>query len=187
MFVASRCCATWSSRGMFMRAFRAVGRTITNLIVINGINATWKIRNMRKPTIAIIREQPQSQTCQSVCPLHARFEIVVIHQLTGLPHAVAACRPQAVIIDTSAPSAWNGLDLADAIRQMSPALPILLIPDRLSEELLLRCIHIGVNEVMTPPCDCDAIAASLSHVLARCSPAMPLAPAEADSMAAMIG
>lgn len=143
---------------------------------------------MKKPSIAIIREQQISMFCHAPCLLRSCFEIVAICHLASLPDALTASEPLAAILDVSENSQWDELDVLESIRRVHQHLPVLVIPRRLSEERLIRFMRLGVSDVIAPPFTCEQISQRVAQIMARYYPTLPChLPAERDGMEALIG
>lgn len=76
-------------------------------------------------------------------------------------------RPALVVTDIQMPR-MDGLAMAEAIRRVDPAVPIVVITAFEQNDYLLRSIDVGINKYVTKPVDTDKLVAALlacAHLL----------------------
>ncbi len=121
---------------------------------------------MKKQKIMIVEED--DILCQKLKRLLLAYEFEVFESLskTAIPRFFLKSNPDLVIIiGYSHTSNWNGLDLAQQIRQLDKSIPLILITANSSEDIAIKAIRIGINDYFKHPFSLEELVMSINRFL----------------------
>ncbi|MFO0793844.1 MAG: sigma-54 dependent transcriptional regulator [Candidatus Brocadiaceae bacterium] len=93
------------------------------------------------------------------------FEVFESLSKTAIPRFFLKSNPDLAIIGSSHTSDWNGLDLAQQIRQLDKSIPIILITANSSETIAIKALRIGINDYFKHPFSFEELIMSISRFL----------------------
>lgn len=105
------------------------------------------------------------------------FEVLKCSR-TSLHQHCQTRRPNLIIVGSWEKSAWNGVTLAQEIRQIDRRVPIILLTADSSEELAISALRSGINDYFGQPLSYKELAASIKRCLMETLSEKPLARAD---------
>jgi two-component system NtrC family sensor kinase len=96
----------------------------------------------------------------------ASYEVAIAHDRPGLDKALQESSPALVVLSRNFQTA-DGLEIAAALLERFPTLPILLFLPHTSSEAIKRAMHIGISDCLYPPLHIDDIMHTVENSLSR--------------------
>lgn len=97
------------------------------------------------------------------------FEVIEASDRTGVLRSFHCRSPHLVIIGTSQNSTWDGLRVAEDIRQQNPRVPLILITGQSCEAQVIAALRAGVNDYLKQPFSFEELLASVQRNLCNVS------------------
>jgi DNA-binding NtrC family response regulator len=120
---------------------------------------------MKKPTILITEgDKTLRQNLRAGLLCHG-YEVIETSEKTRALRTLQGGAPDLAIIGTSRDGTWDGLKVAEQIRQQDKKLPIVLMSRQGSEARVLAALRVGVNDYFKVPFSHDELVASVKQNL----------------------
>jgi len=125
-------------------------------------------------------------------PIHAIATPTIAPRTASGRPSVSICRvtrqrPALVIVGHVPEGAWDGVEVAQRLRRWDRVLPIVLLAQPGSEELVIAALRAGVNDYLKFPCSGADLEASVQRCLATvAAPVIQAAPAHGSTDSAML-
>ncbi|MGW8249449.1 MAG: GAF domain-containing protein, partial [Anaerolineales bacterium] len=94
------------------------------------------------------------------------YQVTQIRQRDTLEVLLNAQTPDLIILEDRIPDG-DGLELAAALLDAHPLLPLVLVSDTYSETVLLQGLRVGMRDYLFPPFQTDQVLQSLERILQR--------------------
>ena len=120
---------------------------------------------MKKPKIMIVEEDDILRQKLKRLLLAHEFEVFESLSKTAIPRFFLKSNPALVVIGSSQTSEWNGLDLAQQIRQLDKSIPLILITANSSEDIAIKALRIGINDYFKHPFSPEELVTSINRLL----------------------
>jgi len=106
---------------------------------------------MKRPAILIAEEDEILRQDLKGCLFRHGFDVIELPDRTDVLQSFLDRKPDLVIIGSSQNSTWDGLKVAEQIRQRDRKVPLILITRHSSEAQVIAALRAGVNDYFKVP------------------------------------